>query len=210
MSPIGAAFLRSCLCFCASALVALAAPGCTPHLSEEPAGEVAVAAKEFWNGTWVPDFVGSNDAITRPVTLVVRDAERGVLDAYWIELAAGKPVIRKEGIFLRRAGPWLLASVPVSAFYLTGAVPLNKTLYAWARVELLEDNLVAVSVPNAKTFAGYEGKRVHPDRAKDRVVVARVGADLLGHVKAEDEAWVRPFVFRKLNKPEKYPFEEDQ
>jgi len=210
MNRRGTAWPRACLGFCACALVTLAVTGCAFHLSEEPAGDSAVPAKAFWEGTWVPDGVREHDLFTRAVTLTVRDAERGILDASWIELAEGKPTMRTERIFLRRAGPWLLASVPLSAFYRPESAPFGKTEYAWARVELLNSDLVVVSAPHANTFAGYLDEPARSAINKKRVVVSRVGMDLLGRLQPEDHAWMLPVVFTKLQQPKKYPFAEDK
>ena len=209
MNPIGTAWRRASLSFGACALVALAGTGCAFHLSEEPAGDSAVSAKAFWEGTWMPEASGKDDGFTRTVTLTVRDVERGILDASWIELTEGKPKIRTERIFIRRAGPWLLASAPLSAFFRPESAPFGKTLYAWARLEVLAGDLVVVSAPDANAFAGYLDEPARSATKKDRVVVARVGMDLLGRLQPEDNAWMRPIVFRKLKQPEDYPFPED-
>ena len=115
-----------------------------------------------------------------------------MLEAAWIELVGGKPAIRTETVFVRRAGPWLLASVPYSAFFVPGLPSAGKKLYAWARVELISEDLMAISVPQAAGFRDYLGKQEQADGKKDYFVTARIGMDLLGRLQPGDVVWRRP------------------
>ena len=110
-------------------IVALVLSGCEAVLTEQPLGEeVRVLDEETWQGTWL-----SNGVV---LMTTVMDAEKGVMQAAWLE--RGEEGARTESYtgFVRQTGDWVFLNMEHQPEDTDQeSVKDASPAYFWARVE---------------------------------------------------------------------------
>lgn len=134
----------------------LALGGCHVVYSKAPIGDQAAVLKPAdWEGVWA-----HKDGA---VTVMVANAEQGVLDLGWVEKKQERLVFEHYRVWMRNTGTTLFGSVQD---------PDKPSRYVWGRVHN-EDNQIVVWIPDPAAFRSLVEHKVL------RGTVSKNGEDIL-------------------------------
>lgn len=172
------------LAACGALLVLLA--GCDHVASTHPVGETPLPLEESdWQGVWVQ--TGGS------LTVRIVDAEKGVLEAGWVEEKDDTFVLETVTGHLRTYQDWTFASF-------TGVE--DAPGFLWCRLEL-EDGQMILWWPRPGDLARLVEQGLLPGRVEDGdVMLERLGPEHLAILVGEEHGvlfqWDEPMVFRRL------------
>jgi len=166
--------------------VALALSACNAVYTKAPVGETVVQLNpDEWQGTWLGDEM--------VVVTTVLDAEKGILQAAWIERGEKGATLETEKSFIRASGDFLYANAID-----TDAEELR---YVWFRVDKSASKLTTWA-PNLEAFtAMVKDGRLPGVVIDDDVVLEEITASQLEMINSPTSNlldWNEPRVFFRI------------
>ncbi|MDX1571576.1 MAG: hypothetical protein R3200_13930 [Xanthomonadales bacterium] len=144
--------------------------GCQMVSSEEPVGEhPAQLDSDDWDGIWLHEEAA--------ITLLVLDADRGTLEAAWVEEKAGRLVMEAVQAEVRGAGEWLFINTRLEP----GEEDASPR-FGFARV-VIEDDRMLFWTPDLAGFRkAVESKRLPGTAGEDQVHLGKLTGPQLAEI----------------------------
>ena len=160
--------------------------GCDLVASRYPVGEAMSVEESEWEGTWL----GGDGALTVRVV----DAEKGLLEAAWVEEKDGEFVLEAVGVYLRQFDDWTFASF--------SGVEDEEPDLLWSRLGRDQDQLF-LWWPRPEEFERLVKAGLLPGKMEDGdVLLDRLEAEHLALIVSEENgvlfAWDEQMTFHRL------------
>ncbi|HKX54603.1 MAG TPA: hypothetical protein VJN01_00775 [Xanthomonadales bacterium] len=176
--------------------------GCESVFVEQPLGEQVVVLDEaLWQGQW------SNGEIV--ITTSIIDAEKGILQAAWIERGEHGAELEMATGYVRQTGERIYLNLPnFDTDEAPGASPpeselqASKPEYHWARL-VLDEHQASLWWPNQDRFHDAVKAGTLPGTVKEDqdVLLGTLSAeqlDLINSPQANLLNWTEPMVFTRI------------